>query len=284
MSIVDKLYSNGYEAYIVGGCVRDYVLGNKNPHDYDIVTNARPQETLELFSGKGFQVTTLGVIHGSIKVWIGNYDPIDVTTFGISPWLSRTDGEPNKYSDNIDDDLARRDFTMNALAYDPSNGNIIDIFDGISDINRRLIKSVNDPNVSLIADPFQIIRAYRFAMTLGFDIDDYLYQAITVHMGCVSSVSEWRKGNELRKILSADFPLSRRCLIYQIVRMIRCMTGVNFTNTYDTITDKLLFNTGSNLFQSRFNIIMNNIPEYQYPKVLSSLGYDSNILDSVCKV
>ena len=185
----------GYEAYVVGGCVRDLLMGRK-PHDWDITTSATPEETEKCFDG--FRIIETGIKHGTVTVIVDG-EPLEITTF-------RSDGDYSdgrhpdsvSYSRDIKVDLARRDFTMNALAYSPSKG-IVDEYGGIDDINNRVIKAVGDPAERFREDSLRIMRAIRFAATLGFMIEPGTAQAVRVLADTAGRTSVERIQTELNK-------------------------------------------------------------------------------------
>lgn len=194
--IIDTLYSAGYEAYIVGGCVRDELLG-RAPEDYDITTSAPPEETKRLFE----KTVDTGIEHGTVTV-IENGKPYEVTTF-------RIDGEYKdnrhpvsiSYTSNVKDDLARRDFTVNALAYNDREG-IIDAFSGISDLERGVIRCVRNPSERFSEDALRVLRGIRFSSVLGFDIEENTAKAIKEYAKNLKDISAERIYTEWRKLLS----------------------------------------------------------------------------------
>ena len=169
--VIKKLTENGYEAYIVGGCVRDILL-SKAPHDYDITTSATPDEIMAVFD----RTVPTGIKHGTVTVLIDN-EPIEVTTF-------RTDGEyrdarrPDsvQFVRNLKDDLSRRDFTVNAMAYNRENG-LCDLFDGQKDLANKTLRAVGDPETRFNEDALRILRLFRFASTLNFKIEENTFNA-----------------------------------------------------------------------------------------------------------
>ena len=167
--ILSVLEKNGHEGYIVGGSLRDMILG-RDPNDFDVTTSALPERVCEMFRAAGYAVIETGIKHGTVTVMCGK-EPVEVTTF-------RFDGEykdsrhPEKvtFTRNIADDLSRRDFTVNAIAYNPQKG-IIDLFGGESDIEKRVIRCVGDPEKRFGEDALRILRAFRFVSKLDFEID-----------------------------------------------------------------------------------------------------------------
>ena len=164
--VIDRLTQNGYEAYIVGGCVRDSLLG-LTVSDFDITTSAKPEKVIELFE----KTVPTGIKHGTVTVMIGN-EPIEVTTF-------RTEGVYNdsrhpedvEFVSDIREDLSRRDFTVNAIAYNEKTG-IVDLFGGMSDLENKILRAVGDPEKRFREDALRILRLFRFASQLGFEIEE----------------------------------------------------------------------------------------------------------------
>ena len=166
--IIEKLNSCGFKAYIVGGCVRDYLMG-LTPSDIDITTNAKPEETKEVFSD--FRVIETGIKHGTVSVLV-NGRQFEVTTFRIdSEYSDNRHPDSVSFTSNIEEDLARRDFTMNAIAYNEQEG-FIDPFGGMEDIKNRIIRCVGKPDKRFNEDALRILRALRFSSVTGFDIEE----------------------------------------------------------------------------------------------------------------
>lgn len=198
--ILNMLADKGFEAYIVGGCVRDSLMGI-TPHDYDITTNAMPYEIKEVF--KDFKLIETGISHGTIAV-ICDGLPYEITTY-------RIDG---KYNDNrhpeqvifvseIKKDLSRRDFTINAMAYNSKNG-LIDAFDGKKDIDKKLISCVRDADKRFKEDALRILRALRFSSVLGFEIENKTAISIIENRELLKNISSERIRDELCKLIMGD--------------------------------------------------------------------------------
>lgn len=193
--VIDTLESNGFEAFIVGGAVRDTLLGME-PKDVDIATSANPDEVTGLFN----VVIPTGIDFGTVTVMVGKV-PIEVTTY-------RSDGRyddgrrPNEisYCSSIVEDLSRRDFTMNAVAYSPTRG-MVDPFLGMSDLKDRVIRCVGSPLERFAEDRLRILRALRFAIVYGFTLDYRTEQAMHLWSDPFSGVSCERVGAELSKML-----------------------------------------------------------------------------------
>lgn len=198
--IIDTFYRSNFEAFMVGGCVRDILLGNL-PKDYDITTSAKPEITISLFD----KTIPTGLKHGTVTVLISN-EPYEVTTY-------RTEG---KYIDNrrpssvdfvtdIKEDLSRRDFTINALAYNEKVG-LIDYFNGTDDIKNKIIRCVGNADKRFKEDALRMLRAVRFSCQLNFDIEENTYTAIKNNYKLIKNISSERIRDELCKILISENP------------------------------------------------------------------------------
>jgi tRNA nucleotidyltransferase (CCA-adding enzyme) len=195
------LQAAGHEAYVVGGCVRDVFLG-RTPHDWDIATSALPDVSLGLFP----HVIPTGLQHGTVTVMVGN-EPIEVTTF-------RTDGtySDGRHPDSVrlgvtlEQDLARRDFTVNAMAYDPVADRLVDPFGGRKDIDRRLIKAVGAAIDRFSEDGLRTMRAVRFAAVLEFALEPATAVAVPRALAYLTRVAVERVRDELLKLLGARRP------------------------------------------------------------------------------
>ena len=200
ITILTRLERAGYHADVVGGPVRDHILG-KEPHDFDITTAATPDTVKRIFSD--MRTVDTGIAHGTVTVVL-NGENYEITTY-------RIDGEytdsrhPDRvdFTDRIEDDLARRDFTVNAISYNPNRG-FTDPFGGAEDIKRRLIRAVGDPVLRFSEDSLRILRGIRFAATLGFSIDPPTAAAMRTCAHLLPRVSVERVWVELTKLLSGD--------------------------------------------------------------------------------
>lgn len=204
--ILNTLQNAGYEAYAVGGCVRDSILG-RVPDDWDITTSAKPLEVKELFP-KSFDT---GIQHGTITVLI-NHVGYEVTTYRIDGEYE--DGRHPKqvqFTPNLVEDLKRRDFTINAMAYNDEEG-LVDCFEGLKDIENKVIRCVGDPYERFNEDALRIMRAVRFAAQLGYDIDVTTKQAVRDLAPNLSKISVERINVELTKLLVSKHPEMMRDL------------------------------------------------------------------------
>jgi tRNA nucleotidyltransferase (CCA-adding enzyme) len=198
--VLNTLHLHGYKAHCVGGCCRDDIL-NKTPKDFDITTSALPNDVLEVF--KYNKVIPTGLQHGTVTVVLNN-EPIEVTTF-------RVDGEyedgrhPNsvRYTNYLILDLSRRDFTCNSIAYNSLEG-YIDPFNGTSDINNKIIKCVGIADDRMKEDALRMMRGFRFACQLGFELHETVLDAIYNNSKLLEKVSKERIQSELNKMLISD--------------------------------------------------------------------------------
>ena len=199
--ILSALNAGGYAAFVVGGCVRDMLLGVE-PHDWDICTSALPQEVKDTLSQS--RILETGLKHGTVTVMMedGKYE---VTTFRVDG--SYSDGRhPDSvtYTKNIEEDLSRRDFTINAMAMNASGDTVIDPFHGREDLRRSVIRCVGDANARFQEDALRILRALRFASRLEYHIDYATQNAMHDNRGLLYQISRERIWDELSKILMTD--------------------------------------------------------------------------------
>ncbi|WP_432627044.1 CCA tRNA nucleotidyltransferase [Brotaphodocola sp.] len=198
--IIRTLNDHGYEAYAVGGCVRDTLLDRK-PGDWDITTSARPQQVKELFR----RTIDTGIQHGTVTVMMDRIG-YEVTTYRIDGEYE--DGRHPKqveFTSSLIEDLKRRDFTINAMAYSHETG-IVDEFGGVEDLKAKTIRCVGDPMERFTEDALRILRAIRFSAQLDFSIEEQTWNAIRVIAPNIAKVSKERIQVELTKLLLSDHP------------------------------------------------------------------------------
>lgn len=198
--ILSRLKSEGYEAYAVGGCVRDALLG-RIPEDWDITTSAKPEEVKQIF---GRTVDT-GLQHGTVTV-MKDHTGYEITTYRIDGEYE--DGRHPKeveFTSDLKEDLRRRDFTINAMAYSHETG-IVDIFGGMEDLDKRVIRCVGTAMERFTEDALRILRAIRFSAQLGFEIETQTYEALSVIAPNLAHVSKERIQMELTKTLLSSHP------------------------------------------------------------------------------
>lgn len=197
--IISILYNAGFEAYVVGGCVRDSLLGIK-PHDWDICTSATPEQTKECF--KNYKMFDSGIKHGTVSVVIDN-EVFEITTYRIDgEYTDSRHPESVIFTTNIVEDLSRRDFTINAMAYNKKEG-LLDPFNGRNDLKSKIIRCVGNPYDRFCEDALRILRALRFAARFEFSIADDTHEAILKEKNRLSNISYERINSELCGILMA---------------------------------------------------------------------------------
>lgn len=200
-SILKQLQSSGYDAFVVGGCVRDSILGTE-PEDWDVTTSALPSEVKTVFAD--FPVIDTGIKHGTVTVLAGEeHIPVEITTFRTEFGYSDS-RRPDRveFVTDIKSDLSRRDFTMNALAFDGrSESGVLDIFGGMSDIRIRRIRCVGDPEERFKEDALRILRALRFAAVLGFEIEEKTALALHKTKELLKNIASERIFSEFKKLI-----------------------------------------------------------------------------------
>ncbi len=199
-AIIGELRKNGFEAYAVGGCVRDALL-HRVPGDWDITTSAHPQEVKKLFR----RTVDTGIRHGTVTVLMGRAG-YEVTTYRVDGiYADGRHPESVTYTSDLLEDLKRRDFTINAMAYSHGTG-IVDVFDGMGDLKRELVRCVGDPLERFTEDALRILRAIRFSAQLGFAIEQETRAAIAAIAPNIARISRERIQAELTKILLSGHP------------------------------------------------------------------------------
>ena len=265
--IIDTFYNNGYEAFMVGGCIRDILL-NRTPMDYDIATSAPPEITEKLFK----KTIPTGIEHGTITVLIDK-NPYEVTTY-------RTEGT---YSDNrkpdsvtfisdIKEDLARRDFTINAFAYNDRKG-LLDYFSGNTDLNRKLIKCVGNPDKRFKEDALRMLRAIRFSAQLNFNIDEKTFAAIKVNSSSIQNISKERIRVELSKTLLSNNAFSGMIKLEESKLLKEILPyNLNLDNSIDKVNPNI---------SSRLAFIFLNLEPSLVESIMRDLTFDKNTMNKV---
>jgi tRNA nucleotidyltransferase (CCA-adding enzyme) len=198
--IMEKLKENGYKSYVVGGAIRNGLL-NIPVKDWDICTNAKPNEMLEVF--KDFKIIETGIKHGTITIVL-NDNNYEVTTFRVDGnYSDNRRPDSVEFVDNIISDLSRRDFTINAMAYNKDDG-LIDPFDGFRDLSNKIVACVLLPNDRFKEDALRMLRAIRFSSQLGFKIEKSTGAAIIKNSELINNISKERINSEITKILMSD--------------------------------------------------------------------------------
>lgn len=209
--IIEKIKEHGEEAYIVGGCVRDSILGIL-PNDYDITTSAKPNKIIDIF--KNYKIIENGIKHGTVGILIEN-EVYEITTYRVEGEYEGNRRPKNvEFTSKIVDDLKRRDFTINAMAYNEED-KLIDYFDGVKDLHDKKIRTVGNPDERFIEDGLRIIRAIRFSSKLGFDIEKETFESIKRNSNILKNISRERVSDEIKKIILSENP-QKLVLLYSL--------------------------------------------------------------------
>lgn len=281
--IISRLEKADFEAYAVGGCVRDSILG-RSPEDWDITTSAKPEEVKKLFS------TTIdtGLQHGTVTVVIEK-EGFEVTTFRLDG--DYTDGRhPDRvaFTSSLTEDLRRRDFTINAMAYSEKRG-LIDEFDGERDLEDGVIRAVGDACERFSEDALRMLRAIRFAGQLNFKIADETFDAIKELSPNISKVSVERIAKELEKLLLSGNP-EYIALVYEtsIFSVIAPEVAMLFENGEISASIKALskvsFPEKKELYQIRLAIFLEGLGVDKAAKLLKRLKLDNDTINTVKKL
>lgn len=197
--IIERLREAGYEAYAVGGCVRDAVLG-RQPEDWDITTSALPERVTELFSD--LRVVPTGIKHGTVTV-LADGESFEVTTYRVDgEYSDHRRPESVRFTASLKEDLARRDFTINAMAWDPFTDEIVDPFGGMRDIEDRTVRCVGEPEKRFSEDALRVLRALRFSSVLDFEIEEKTARAVREMAGDLENIAGERIRAELVKLIT----------------------------------------------------------------------------------
>lgn len=199
-TVLRILEGSGHSAYVVGGCVRDALLGTV-PGDWDVCTSALPRETMALFAG--YTVLPTGLDHGTVTVLMDG-TPYEITTYRVDgDYSDHRHPDSVTFVSDLREDLARRDFTVNAMAYHPEKG-LVDPFHGADDLRQRVIRAVGDPEERFREDGLRILRALRFAARLGFTVDEATAAAIHVQSALLDGIARERVQKEFNGLLIGE--------------------------------------------------------------------------------
>ena len=194
----------GFEIYLVGGAVRDGILGIETI-DFDFTTNASPEDSLELLGSKGYKTTEIGKAFGTIETKIQEFS-LHITTYREDTYDKDSRKPEVEATRDLDKDLSRRDFTINALAYDINKNEIIDPYRGLKDLSEGIIRTPDSPNISFSDDPLRMLRACRFISTHGFTPNNEVFEAIAKNLERIQIVSTERIRDEFTKLLIGENP------------------------------------------------------------------------------
>ncbi|CDD66532.1 poly A polymerase [Firmicutes bacterium CAG:882] len=275
--IIDILTQNGYEAYAVGGCVRDSILG-RVPGDWDITTSALPQQVKALFR----RTIDTGIQHGTVTIMLGK-NGYEVTTYRIDGKYedSRHPGSV-EFTPNLEEDLKRRDFTINAMAYNDENG-VVDIFGGIDDIRNRIIRCVGNAHDRFTEDALRILRAVRFSAQLGFEIDKATKDAARELAPTLVKISRERIHTELNKLLLSDNP-DYFSVVYELGVMKVIISELEGVNSGDIDRLKVLIKRTKPCLPERYAALLSVIGKDKTRAVLKGLKLDNATISMAVKL
>ena len=198
--IMDRIEDAGHEAFAVGGSLRDALLGIP-PHDWDVTTSALPDTVASLFPDK--HVIPTGLQHGTVTV-VADGDPIEITTYRVDgEYTDSRRPDAVRFTTSIEDDLSRRDFTVNAMAYSDVRG-LVDLFGGRADLEGKIIRAVGDPEKRFTEDALRIMRAFRFSAQLDFEIEKDTLEAALKLRKRLKNIAKERIGSEFMRLLSSS--------------------------------------------------------------------------------
>lgn len=265
---IELLEKAGYSAYAVGGAVRDSLIGVE-PSDWDVTTSAHPDEILYVF--KGERTIPTGIKHGTVTVLCssdnGERLPVEITTYRIDgEYKDSRHPESVSFSNDILDDLARRDFTVNAMAFNERDG-LVDGFGGIADLEQGVIRAVGDPQKRFSEDALRILRAFRFASQLGFEIEEKTLEGANACAHLLKNIARERIGVEFKKLLASSG------VVYSLENMVR--GGVwselfgDFTPSPQTISGISRLDNGN--FATRLSVLISEADKDSIVEFLDSL-------------
>ena len=270
--IIEKLTENGYEAYAVGGCVRDSII-RRVPGDWDITTSALPDEVKALFK----RTIDTGIEHGTVTIMMG-HNGYEVTTYRLDGEYEDSRHPKNvEFTQNLREDLRRRDFTINAMAYNDELG-IVDMFGGMDDLENGIIRCVGNAEERFTEDALRILRAVRFSAQLGFEIEENTCKAITKLAPTLEKISQERIHTELGKLLLSEHPdFINKAWELEITRVV--------LKEYDEAGNKELI--GKFLrelpkkISYKYSALLMHLEAPQAIKVLKSLKLDNDTINKV---
>ena len=275
--IIDILTQNGYEAYAVGGCVRDSILG-RVPGDWDITTSALPQQVKALFR----RTIDTGIQHGTVTIMLGK-NGYEVTTYRIDgKYEDSRHPESVEFTPNLEEDLKRRDFTINAMAYNDENG-VVDIFGGIDDIRNRIIRCVGNAHDRFTEDALRILRAVRFSAQLGFEIDKATKDAARELAPTLVKISRERIHTELNKLLLSDNP-DYFSVVYELGVMKVIIPELEGVNSGDIDRLKVLIKRTKPCLPERYAVLLSVIGKDKTRAVLKGLKLDNATISMAVKL
>ncbi len=273
--ILNTINKNGFEAFVVGGCVRDYLM-QKKPKDFDITTSAKPEQIKQLFE----KTIDTGLQHGTVTIVL-NKENYEVTTYRIDGEYENNRAPKEVYfTENLEKDLERRDFTMNAIAYNEENS-FIDPFGGQDDINQKLIRGVGIAQVRFQEDALRMFRAIRFSVQLGFEIEKKTYDAILAENKLVETLSAERVREEFTKLLVGEYLDNFKLIVDTKLFYNYKKDFHNYLNENNENLVKYLKVTKRD-YLVRYSVLLRNMGHIEAEKLLKFLKFDNKTIKEVC--
>jgi len=275
--IIDILTSCGFKAYAVGGCVRDSLL-LLPVFDYDLTTSATPEQVKKALSE--FKIIETGISHGTVTALVEGH-PIEITTFrGEGAYTDFRHPDSVTFSENLEADLSRRDFTINAIAYNKTSG-YVDLYDGRKDIENKLIRTVGDANTRLCEDALRILRALRFSSCLGFEIEKETKKAILKNFRLLSHVSKERIFSELKRLICGK---NAGCILTEFFEIFEFIFSLSKDESFYLKAAQTVSNLNSDSYLDCFSALFLGLDEAKIKTVLRSLKSDAKTVKYVCRV
>lgn len=268
LRLIRLIQNSGYEAYLVGGCVRDMIL-NKIPSDWDICTSAHPKQIKMVLDTNKISYHEVGIEFGTITAMTNSGD-YEITTYRADgAYSDNRRPDTVKFKSDIKDDLKRRDFTINAMAFDPINNKLIDLFDGQSDLKNNILRTVGDPNVRFKEDSLRILRALRFAITYNLCIYENTFDSMKELVKLLDNISKERITAEFEKIFKSgasvrNWFISASFVITQLIPELSNCIEFNQNNKYHAhnVYEHMLCvvdNCKSNKFEIKLAALLHDI-------------------------
>ena len=275
LALLSRLWDAGYEAYLVGGCVRDLLRG-ETPSDYDMTTSAEPHEMKAVFSN--CRTVETGMRHGTLTV-ISDGVPYEITTYRVDgTYTDSRHPDAVCFTGSLSEDLARRDFTVNAIAYAPGKG-IVDPFGGRADLEARILRAVGDPSRRFTEDALRILRALRFSSVLGFEIESKTASAAHALADRLSLVSVERIRSEISKLLCGSFAENVLRLFFDVLKK-AAPSFFELGSAYESAVS-LAVALPRHELSLRLSALLSPLSTDRVGQALSALRYDRKTADRV---
>lgn len=270
--ILQRLNVCGYQAYVVGGCVRDSIMG-LTPHDWDICTSALPEQIAEVF--RFHKIIPTGLKHGTVTVVV-NDNQYEITTYRIDgEYKDHRRPSSVSFTNNLKKDLARRDFTINAMAYHPTIG-LVDEFGGMRDIGDGIICCVGNPDDRFQEDALRILRAIRFSITFGYAIELCTSESMRRNYDLLKSISKERICQEMTKALEKGYDHELGLALSHVIP--------ELTTERQIMVDRRLIGIANTTLQVRLAVLFDFDSQTDIQRILKSMKFDNRTVKNVCDI